>query len=70
MTCIHFSENMVEESFTQHDKDTKTLEFMTAWCGHPLSQEQTSEDMIFNGPCGRDLKLWETKYGKQDNEGS
>jgi len=52
-TCLHFSENMLSE-------EDKSYKAHSNWCAHPLSAgARTSTEMIFNGECGRDLKLWE-----------
>lgn len=58
ITCKYFSENKLqEEEISYVAKST--------WCTHPISEGAlTSREMIFDGPCGRDLKLWERKKNK------
>lgn len=58
ITCRYFSENVLDE-------EDKSFVARSTWCTHPLSAgARTSREMIFDGPCGRDLKLWDRKRNK------
>ena len=61
LTCEFFKENVVKENSSKERYEVKVLEFDTAWCYHKLSEGKTSHDMIYNGLCGRDMKLWKRK---------
>ena len=57
-TCEFYTESIDKEV---EQKDSKVRTF-SAWCNHELSQGQmTSHQMVYFGPCGREMRLWKRK---------
>lgn len=60
LTCKHFQKN--EEEDREELRDSVKIELSSSLCWHPISNgELETVAMIYPGPCGRDLKLWERK---------
>lgn len=58
-TCKFYKGNVEKQELTEKDRVMFTLS--SAYCMHELSNNNTFAWMIYHGPCGRDLKLWERK---------
>lgn len=61
-TCKFYEENIEKEEKIKEESIVRT--FYNARCMHNLSDGRTSAWMVYRGPCGRDMKLWQRKDKK------
>lgn len=67
LTCKHYEKN--QEEGREEMRESVKIELSSSWCWHEISNgEITASDMILGGACGRDLKLWEQKERKEDEQ--